>query len=56
MKNNLQKELDARDEELEKMRSTMNKRVRSLETQLEEEHSEKQSALKVSQSPRAQQV
>jgi myosin-18 len=45
-KNNLQKELDAREEELEKMRSTMNKRVRSLETQLEEEHSEKQSALK----------
>lgn len=46
-KQNYQKELDARDEELDKIRSTMNKRVRSLEASLEEEHSERQSAVKV---------
>ena len=46
-KQNYQKELDARDEELDKIRSTMNKRVRSLEATLEEEHSEKQAAVKV---------
>lgn len=46
-KQNYQKELDAREEELDKIRSTMNRRVRSLEAALEEEHSEKQAAVKV---------
>ena len=46
-KQNYQKELDAREEEMDKIRSTMNRRVRSLEAALEEEHSEKQAAVKV---------
>ena len=43
-----QKELEGRDEEIEQLRTTMNKKLKSLNQQLEEMHEEKQSAVKVS--------
>ena len=47
LKQQHQKELEGRDEELEQIKSTMNKKIKSLGQQLEEMHEEKQSAVKV---------
>ena len=43
-----QKELESREEELEQIKTTMNKKLKSLGDQIEELHEEKQQALKVS--------
>lgn len=43
-----QKELDAREEDLEQLKSTMNKKLKAMEQQLEEEHENKQQAIRVS--------
>ena len=43
-----QRELEGREEDLEQMKSTMSKKLKSLEQQLEEEHEQKQQTIKVS--------
>lgn len=42
------KELEGREEELEQIKVTLNKKLKSLSQQLDEVHEEKQSAVKVS--------
>lgn len=42
-----QKELDGREEDMEQLKATMNKKLKTMEQQLEEEHESKQQALKV---------
>ena len=42
-----QKELEGREEDLEQVKSTMNKKLKSMEQQLEEEHENKQQAIRV---------
>ena len=47
MKQQHQKEIEAREEDLEQMKSTMGKKLKHMESQLEEEHEQKQTAIKV---------
>lgn len=47
MRTTQQKELEAREEEMDQLQSTMNKKVKSLENQLEDALEEKHSAVKV---------
>ena len=42
-----QKELEGREEELEQVKNTMSKKLKSVSQQLEEMHEEKQAAVKV---------
>ena len=48
LKQQHQKELEGREEEVEQVRTTMNKKLKALSQQLEEMHEEKQAAVKVS--------
>ena len=47
MKQQHQKEIEAREEDLEQMKSTMGKKLKHMESQLEEEHEQKQAAIRV---------
>lgn len=48
LKQQHQKELEGREEEIEQVRTAMNKKLKTLSQQLEEMHGEKQAAVKVS--------
>ena len=48
LKQQHQKELEGREEEIEQVRTAMNKKLKALSQQLEEMHGEKQAAVKVS--------
>ena len=48
LKQQHQKELEGREEEVEQVRTAMNKKLKALSQQLEDMHEEKQAAVKVS--------
>ena len=49
LKQQHQKELEGREEEVEQVRTAMNKKLKALSQQLEDMHEEKQAAVKVSE-------